>query len=61
MFQADTSPNKRAALIDSLFTRDEFADYWAMKWCDVLRVNDRQVSLRDGILQTAMEAASPPD
>jgi predicted ABC-type transport system involved in lysophospholipase L1 biosynthesis ATPase subunit len=22
---------------------------------------DRQVSLRDGILQTAMEAASPPD
>jgi len=37
-FLADKNPNKRAALIDALFTRDEFADYWAMKWCDVLRV-----------------------
>ncbi|HEX2948422.1 MAG TPA: DUF1553 domain-containing protein [Armatimonadota bacterium] len=37
-FLADQSSNKRTALIDSLFTRDEFADYWAMKWCDILRV-----------------------
>ncbi len=37
-FFKDTRPDKRAALIESLFARDEFADYWAMKWCDVLRV-----------------------
>lgn len=37
-FLEDNRPNKRATLIDSLFARDEFADYWAMKWCDLLRV-----------------------
>jgi hypothetical protein len=30
--------NKRAALIDRLLERDEFADYWAMKWGDILRI-----------------------
>jgi hypothetical protein len=30
--------NKRSLLIDSLLERDEFADYWAMKWGDVLRI-----------------------
>jgi hypothetical protein len=37
-FLADPSPNKRSALIDRLLARDEFADYWAMKWDDSLRV-----------------------
>jgi hypothetical protein len=37
-FLIDRSPTKRAALIDRLLERDEFADYWAMKWCDLLRV-----------------------
>jgi len=30
--------NKRAALIDRLLDRDEFADYQAMRWGDVLRI-----------------------
>ena len=30
--------DKRAALIDALLERDEFADYWSLKWCDLLRV-----------------------
>ena len=30
--------NKRIALIDRLMGRDEFADYWSMKWGDVLRI-----------------------
>jgi hypothetical protein len=30
--------NKRSELIETLFERNEFADYWAMKWCDLLRV-----------------------
>jgi hypothetical protein len=30
--------NKRRQLIDNLLVRDEFADYWAMKWGDILRI-----------------------
>ena len=37
-FILDTSPNKRAALIDRLLASDEYADYLAMKWSDVLRI-----------------------
>lgn len=37
-FIADKAPNKRAVLIDRVLERDEFADYWAMKWGDLLRV-----------------------
>jgi hypothetical protein len=37
-FLLDQNPNKRRALIDTLLERDEFADYWAMKWSDLLRV-----------------------
>lgn len=37
-FLSDQSPNKRAELIDKLLARDEFADYWSMKWSDLLRV-----------------------
>jgi hypothetical protein len=31
-------PNRRGRLIDHLLQRDEFAEYWAMKWGDLLRV-----------------------
>jgi hypothetical protein len=37
-FILDRSPNKRRVLIDRLLERDEFADYWAMKWSDLLRI-----------------------
>ncbi len=37
-FIDDTSPKKRQLLIDKLLERDEFADYWALKWGDLLRV-----------------------
>ena len=37
-FLLDRSPNKRRALVERLLKRDEFADYWAMKWSDLLRV-----------------------
>ena len=38
-FLADESPDKRTSLIDELFSRPEFIDYWAYKWSDVLLVN----------------------
>ena len=34
----DPKQNKRRRLIDRLLERDEFADYWAMKWGDILRI-----------------------
>jgi hypothetical protein len=37
-FIEDKSPAKRSALIERLLAREEFADYWAMKWCNLLRV-----------------------
>jgi hypothetical protein len=37
-FSGSKNPRKRAELVEKLFKRDEFADYWAMKWCDILRV-----------------------
>ncbi|HPM23527.1 MAG TPA: DUF1553 domain-containing protein [Phycisphaerae bacterium] len=37
-FLEDTRPDKRAMLIDALLARPEFADYWSLKWCDLLRV-----------------------
>jgi len=37
-FLGDSRPAKRAVLIDTLLEREEFADYWALKWCDLLRV-----------------------
>jgi hypothetical protein len=38
-FIQDTdTKNKRRALIDRLLERDEYADYWAMRWGDILRI-----------------------
>lgn len=37
-FLADTAPGKRRTLIDRLLEREEFADYWSMKWSETLRV-----------------------
>ncbi len=36
--QDSDTENKRARLIDRLLERTEFADYWAMKWGDLLRI-----------------------
>jgi hypothetical protein len=38
-FLADGQADKRARLIDRLLERPEYADYWAMRWSDLLRVD----------------------
>jgi hypothetical protein len=38
-FLADQSAEKRTALITRLLQRKEYAQYWAMKWADILRVD----------------------
>jgi Protein of unknown function (DUF1549)/Protein of unknown function (DUF1553) len=47
-FVADSSPNKRAVLIDSLLERPEFADWWALKWADLLRIEEKTLD-RKGV------------
>jgi Protein of unknown function (DUF1553)/Protein of unknown function (DUF1549) len=37
-FLKDRRADKRARLIETLLQRSEFADYWALKWSDLLRV-----------------------
>lgn len=37
-FLASSDESKRIILVEYLLSRPEYADYWAMKWADVLRV-----------------------
>ena len=37
-FAADRNPAKRSVLIDRLLQRPEFAQFWAIKWGDLLRI-----------------------
>jgi hypothetical protein len=43
MFHAEHRPDKRAKLIDTLLARPEFADTWAIKWADLLKVEEKQL------------------
>jgi hypothetical protein len=47
-FVTDSQPDKRARLIDELLERQEFADFWAMKWSDLLR-NEEKTLDRKGV------------
>ncbi len=42
-FLADPGLDKRARLIDALLDRPEFADTWAIKWADLLKVEEKQL------------------
>ena len=47
-FVSDPSTGKRSVLINSLLERPEFADWWAMKWSDLLRVEEKTLD-RKGV------------
>ena len=63
-FLDDTSPVKRERLIDALLRRPEFADYWAQKWGDLLR-NEEKALDRKGVrvfhqwIRDAIDAGKP--
>jgi Protein of unknown function (DUF1549)/Protein of unknown function (DUF1553)/Bacterial Ig-like domain (group 2) len=38
-FLADQRRDKRARLVDELLERPEYAEFWALKWADLLQVN----------------------
>ena len=42
-FLADTAKDKRARLVESLLDRSEFADLWALRWADLLRVDRESI------------------
>ncbi len=42
-FLASTSPKKRDELIESVFKRPEFVDYWTYKWSDLLLVSSKKL------------------
>ncbi len=45
-FLADGDPKKRDKLIDRLVTLPEFADFWALKWADVLRSSRKTIQAK---------------
>jgi len=45
-FLDSTDPAKRAKLIDELLERDEYAQFWALKWADLMRGSDVTISRR---------------
>jgi hypothetical protein len=47
-FLADGDPAKRRRLIDDLLRRPEFAEFWALKWSDLLR-SEEKVLDRKGV------------
>ncbi len=47
-FLADARPDKRGRLINELLERPEFADFWALKWSDLLR-NEEKVLDKKGV------------
>ncbi len=47
-FVSDPSTGKRSLLINTLLERPEFADWWAMKWSDLLRVEEKTLD-RKGV------------
>ncbi len=46
-FLDDQSADKRAKLVGALLERQEFADFWALKWADLLRVDRQKLGPRD--------------
>ncbi len=50
-FLAETSPDKRAKLVDQLLERKEFVEIWVMKWSELLQVRSSQlVSYKSALL-----------
>lgn len=42
-FLADRSPDKREKLIEYILNKEEFTDYWAYKWSDLMLVSSRKL------------------
>jgi hypothetical protein len=45
-FLASKEPDRRAKLIDALLERPEYADFWTLKWSDVLRSSRKSIQVK---------------
>jgi hypothetical protein len=45
-FLANKADDKRAKLVDHLLVQPEFADFWTLKWADVLRSSRKSIQLK---------------
>ena len=45
-FLADPAPDRRAKLVDKILARPEFADFWTLKFADILRANGRLIETK---------------
>lgn len=65
-FATDPDPKKRAKLIDKLLDRPEYADYWSLKWGDLLRAHrrslgDKGLATFNGWLRQSLRENRPAD
>src|SRR5207248_2411059 len=51
-FLADGRSDKRSRLVDALLERPEYADFWTLKWSDVLRVDKDAVTPEGAVAMT---------
>lgn len=49
-FLSDASADRREHLVDWLLVQPEFADYWALQWADLLRVERQTLGHKDAYL-----------
>jgi len=47
-----TAPRARAKLVDQLLERPEYADYWTMRWSDILRVDKDAATPQGAVAMT---------
>lgn len=45
-FLGDTRPDKRERLVEQLLAQPEFADFWALRWADLLRINREELGVQ---------------
>jgi hypothetical protein len=65
-FLADPSSDKRSKLIDRLLESPAYADFWALKWADLLRSSRKAVQVKGALgvqewLRTHLAADTPFD
>ena len=65
-FVSSPDPGKRSRLTDTLLARPEYADFWALKWADILRVRKTNIQphgvrIYHSWLRTAVRDDAPFD
>jgi len=65
-FLADKATDRRARVVDRLFERPEFYDFWSLKFADVLRSNGRLIQPKGAYvfhrwIRSALESEMPMD